>query len=63
MTGSPYETSATVKDLARRVQNFMDEEVYPAESIYYEQEAKSGNRWTWQPVLRELRAKAGRFGK
>jgi acyl-CoA dehydrogenase len=53
-----YEQSPTVLALAERVKGFMEQYVYPAESVYYEQELKSGNRWTWQPILRELRAKA-----
>ncbi|MET0985237.1 MAG: acyl-CoA dehydrogenase family protein, partial [Steroidobacteraceae bacterium] len=53
-----FEGSAQARDLAQRVRRFMEEEVYPAEPIYYEQEANTSNRWTWQPILRELRAKA-----
>jgi acyl-CoA dehydrogenase len=58
MSKSPFETPASIKDLARRVGQFMEQEVYPAEAVYYAQEAASANRWTWQPILRELRAKA-----
>jgi acyl-CoA dehydrogenase len=58
MTKSPFETSANIQDLTRRVGQFMEREVYPAEATYYAQEAASDNRWTWQPILRELRAKA-----
>jgi acyl-CoA dehydrogenase len=36
----------------------MREQVYPAERSYYDQDQKASNRWTWQPILRELRAKA-----
>jgi acyl-CoA dehydrogenase len=53
-----YEQSPSVRALAERVAAFMEQYVYPAESVYYQQELKSGNRWTWQPILRELRAKA-----
>jgi acyl-CoA dehydrogenase len=47
-----------VKRLTERVRHFMHREVYPAEEIYYEQDRTATNRWTWQPILRELRAKA-----
>lgn len=53
-----FEFPAHVQELAQRVRSFMQNEVYPAEHVYYEQELSSANRWTWQPVLRELRAKA-----
>lgn len=55
---SQFEVSGRARHLAERVRRFMIEEVYPAEPVYHEQESKSANRWTWQPVLRELRAKA-----
>jgi acyl-CoA dehydrogenase len=53
-----YEQAPHVLALAERVAGFMEQHVYPAEAVYYEQEQKSANRWTWQPILRELRAKA-----
>lgn len=58
MAASPFEGSERILELAARVRRFMQTEVIPAEPLYYRQEAESGNRWTWQPVLRELRAKA-----
>ena len=53
-----YEHPEHVKTLAEQVRRFMREEVYPAEETYYEQDRTAANRWTWQPILRELRAKA-----
>ena len=53
-----YEHPEHVKALAEQVRRFMREEVYPAEEAYYEQDRTATNRWTWQPILRELRAKA-----
>lgn len=53
-----FETPEHVRTLVERVRRFMQDEVYPAESVYFEQERDSANRWTWQPILRELRAKA-----
>jgi len=53
-----FEQSEHVNVLTERVRRFMQQEVYPAEKLYYEQEHAAANRWTWQPVLRELRTKA-----
>jgi acyl-CoA dehydrogenase len=53
-----FDQSPEIIALNERVRQFMQREVYPAEKLYYEQEHASANRWTWQPVLRELRAKA-----
>lgn len=53
-----FEQPEHVRTLAGRVRQFMHQHVYPSEELYYEQDRKSKNRWTWQPVLRELRAKA-----
>lgn len=54
--------SDEVKELTQRVRRFMQQEVYPAEATYYEQDRTADNRWTWQPVLRELRARAKALG-
>jgi acyl-CoA dehydrogenase len=53
-----FDAAPHVQALAKRLRAFMHEHVYPAESVYYDQEHGSSNRWTWQPVLRELRARA-----
>jgi acyl-CoA dehydrogenase len=53
-----YPTGEGIAELTERVRRFMEEEVYPAEPAYYAEEHASTNRWTWQPKLRELRAKA-----
>jgi acyl-CoA dehydrogenase len=53
-----FEQSDAIGALAARVAQFMQQEVYPAEEIYYEQQLKTANRWTWPKVMRELRAKA-----
>ena len=58
-----FEQPETVKILADRVRRFMREEVYPAEEAYYEQDRTAANRWTWQPILRELRARAAVTGR
>jgi alkylation response protein AidB-like acyl-CoA dehydrogenase len=53
-----FDQSPAIIALTEQVRQFMLREVYPAEKLYYEQEHNSANRWTWQPVLRELRSKA-----
>ena len=41
---------------------FMDEHVYPNESVYAEQHAASDDRWTPPPILKELKKKAKAAG-
>ena len=41
---------------------FMDEHVYPNESVYAEQHAASDDRWTPPPILKELKQKAKAAG-
>ena len=41
---------------------FMDEHVYPAERIYYDQLNSQPSRWQVPPVMEELKAKARRAG-
>jgi len=53
-----YEQPPHVNELIGRVRSFMEEQVYPAEAVHAAQERAAANRWTWQPVLRELRARA-----
>ena len=57
-----FEQPEHVEDLVERVRRFMQQEVYPAEATYHAEERAAANRWTWQPVLRELRAKAKSLG-
>ncbi len=52
-----YEPSEPARDLAQRLAAFMDDHVYPAESVYAEQHA-AGARWAIPPVMEELKAKA-----
>jgi acyl-CoA dehydrogenase len=53
-----FEPTERARELANRVKQFMHEHVYPAEPAYNEQDRTAANRWTWQPILRELRSKA-----
>ncbi len=52
-----FEYSDKVKDLLERVSAFMDEHVYPAESVYKAQ-VDEGDRWSVPAVIEELKAKA-----
>jgi acyl-CoA dehydrogenase len=53
-----FEYSPKVKALQKRVQDFMDDYVYPNEETYYNQLNSQGDRWQIPPVMEELKAKA-----
>jgi acyl-CoA dehydrogenase len=53
-----FDFSPKVKDLQKRVQQFMDEHVYPNEDTYHNQIDTQGDRWQIPPVMEELKAKA-----
>ena len=53
--------SDKVKALQERVSAFMDEHVYPNESVFEEQ-IEAGGRWTPPPILDKLKAKAREAG-
>ncbi|TEX50440.1 MAG: acyl-CoA dehydrogenase [Actinomycetales bacterium mxb001] len=55
---------ATTEDYRQRLLAFMDEQVYPNESTYYEQVSQLDDYWAWTrtPILRELQAKARQQG-
>ncbi|RLV55350.1 acyl-CoA dehydrogenase [Aeromicrobium phragmitis] len=57
-----FELSDTAKEYRERLLSFMDEEVYPAESVYAEQMAASGNPNHHPAVLEELKAEAKKRG-
>ncbi|WP_162806333.1 acyl-CoA dehydrogenase family protein [Sphingosinicella terrae] len=44
--------------LLREVEQFMLERVIPAEPIHHSQLAQAADRWTYTPIMRELRAEA-----
>lgn len=65
MTGPPVERRARMfeltekgKDYRDRLLAFMDERVYPAESVYHQQMAESGDPHFHPPVLEELKGDA-----
>jgi acyl-CoA dehydrogenase len=57
-----FDYSPKVKELQKRVQNFMEDYVYPNEEVYYNQLNSQGDRWQIPPVMEELKAKAKTAG-
>jgi len=57
-----FEYSPKVKALQKRVQDFMDEYIYPNEETYYTQLNSQGDRWQIPPIMEELKAKAKTAG-
>jgi len=58
-----FEPSATSRALARQLQSFMDEWVYPAEAVYQEQlNAFGANRWQVPAIVEDLKARARAAG-
>ncbi len=53
-----FQHSPRSLELQRRVADFMDEHVYPAETLYRDQVTQGGTRYGLPPVLQELKAKA-----
>jgi acyl-CoA dehydrogenase len=53
----PEMTERSTK-LRARVQEFMDEHVYPNEELYYRQVDEAEDRWAEPPILGELKTKA-----
>jgi acyl-CoA dehydrogenase len=50
------------KEICRRVAEFMDTHVYPAEGVYKRQVDEAKDRWDVPPVMNELKAKAKAAG-
>ncbi len=57
-----FDFSPKVKDLQKRVQQFMDEHVYPNEDTYHHQVDTQGDRWQIPPIMEEMKAKAKKAG-
>ena len=57
-----FSYSRKTEELRRRVLDFMDEVVYPAEPVYAEQLAAAADRWQSPPVMDELKARARAAG-
>jgi acyl-CoA dehydrogenase len=56
-----FEHSAKVKDLQQRVAAFMDEHIYPNETLWHEQIA-AGDRWQPTAIVEQLKPKARAAG-
>ncbi|MCA9674171.1 MAG: hypothetical protein KC464_03935 [Myxococcales bacterium] len=54
--------TARAKDLADRLEAFMEEEIYPNEERFY-RESEDGGPWQVQPVIEELKPKAKAAGR
>ncbi len=52
-----YETSARAKELRLRLLAFMEEHIYPHETLYMEQ-GLTGDRWQPRPIVESLKTKA-----
>lgn len=57
-----FEYSDKVKELQKRVSEFMEEHVYPNEQTYEEQLNAGDSRWIAPPIMEELKEKAKRAG-
>src|SRR5579875_2767260 len=57
-----FELSDRCKELRERLGSFMDEHIYPAESVYEEQVRESGDPHFHPPVMEELKEQARRVG-
>jgi acyl-CoA dehydrogenase len=56
-----FEYSDKVKDLQKRLMDFMDEHIYPEEKTFFEQ-VDEGDRWQPVPIIEELKPKAKAAG-
>jgi len=57
-----FEFSERSKELQARLSAFMDEHVYPNESVYKEQHAALASRWDSPPIMDELKERARQAG-
>ena len=53
-----FDYSDRVKDLQKRLTDFMDAHVYPNEDLFYEQLDTQGNRFRTPQILQDIKAKA-----
>jgi acyl-CoA dehydrogenase len=57
-----FEFSDKVKGLQKKLQAFMDEQVYPNEATYLRQLDEGRSRWEVPPIMEELKARAKAAG-
>ena len=57
-----FELNDRTQNLRERLLSFMDDHVYPAESVYHEQLVESGDPHSHPPVMEELKERARELG-
>src|SRR5699024_5020673 len=58
-----FAESNKVKEMSRKLETFMEENIYPNEKVYEEQLEKQNNRWEdVPPIIEELKKKAKKEG-
>ena len=57
-----FEFSSKVKDLQAQLSDFMDEHIYPNEQAYAQQLHTAENRYSYLPLMDELKQKAKAAG-
>ena len=57
-----FDYSAKVQDLRSRLSEFMDEYIYPNESVYSDYLNSGDSRWVIPPIMDELKVKAQQLG-
>lgn len=57
-----YELTGHAKELHGKLLQFMDEHIYPNESVFREQHAAQEDPWLTPPIMEELKAKAREQG-
>jgi len=62
MTPATSFMSPRTQDLAARISAFMEEHVYPAETVFERQLETAADRWSELPIMTELKAKAKAAG-
>jgi acyl-CoA dehydrogenase len=61
-TAMDFEYTDRTKELQEKLTKFMDEVIYPAESVYEEQLSAAKDRWQLPPVMESCKAEAKKRG-
>src|SRR5204862_8219659 len=61
-TTMDFEYTDRTKEVQEKLTKFMDEVVYPAESVYEEQLTAAKDRWQLPPVMEQCNAEAKKRG-
>ena len=57
-----FEYSDRTKELQEKLLKFMDEVIYPAETVYEEQMEKAKDRWQLPPIIEQCKSEAKKRG-